>query len=297
VKFRYFALLPFLALSAYAPAATREIQELQRDVGLLQEQVKALQSSQNEKLAALSASVQQVIDNARDAGKSAAEIQSSLDQNLRGLQSNLEGKVAGPVASLGARMDQMSNDFRNLQNAVSDLTSIINKLQAQLTDLNNAVKILQAPPPPPSRTGSAIAPGASTIDSPTVSATDLYTNAERDRSSGKLDLAVSEYSDYLKWYGNTDLAANAQYYIASIHYSQADYDDALREFDLVLEKYPSDNKKIPDALYYKGMTLTRLGKRRAGAEEFKELNKRFPNTGLARQACSQLQSMGLRCAS
>jgi TolA-binding protein len=297
VKFRYFGVLAVLALHGYAPAASREIQELQRDVGLLQEQVKVLQASQNEKFAGLSASVQQAIDNARDAGKSAAVIQSSVDQNLRGLQSNLEGKVVGPVASVGARMDQMSNDFRNLQNAVSDLTSIINKLQAQLTDLNNAVKILQTPPPP-AATGSALTPGtASTLDSPTVSATDLYTNAQRDRSSGKLDLALNEFSDYLKWYGNTDLAANAQFYIAYIHYSQADYDDALREFDLVLEKYPSDNNKIPDALYYKGMTLTRLGKRTAGAEEFKELYKRFPNHDLARQACSQLVSMGLRCAS
>jgi TolA-binding protein len=300
VKYRYLGVLALLVLPAYVPAASREIQELQRDVGLLQEQVKALQASQNEKLAALSVSVQQAIDNARDAGKSAAVIQSSVDQNLRGLQSNLEGKVVGPVASVGARMDQMSNDFRNLQNAVSDLTSIINKVQAQLTDLNNAVKILQAPPPPPppATTGAALAPGApATIESPTVSATDLYTNAQRDRSSGKLDLALNEFSDYLKWYGNTDLAANAQFYIAYIHYSQADYDDALREFDLVLEKYPSDNNKIPDALYYKGMTLTRLGRRTAGAEEFKELYKRFPNHDLARQACSQLVSMGLRCAS
>jgi TolA-binding protein len=298
VKYRYFGVLALLALPAYVPAASREIQELQRDVGLLQEQVKALQASQNERFAALSASVQQAIDNARDAGKSAAVIQSSVDQNLKGLQTNLEGKVVGPVASVGARMDQMSNDFRNLQNAVSDLTSIINKLQAQLTDLNNAVKILQAPPAPPPAAGSTIGAGAPpTIDAPTVSATDLYANAGRDRSSGKLDLAVNEYSDYLKWYGNTDLAANAQFYIAYIHYSQADYDDALREFDLVLEKYPSDNNKIPDALYYKGMTLTRMGKRTAGAEEFKELYKRFPNNDLARQACSQLQSMGLRCAS
>jgi TolA-binding protein len=301
VKYRYVAVLTLLALPAYAPAASREIQELQRDVGLLQEQVKALQASQSEKFAALSASVQQAIDNARDAGKSAAVIQSSVDQNLKGLQSNLEGKVVGPVASVGARMDQMSTDFRNLQNAVSDLTSIINKLQAQLTDLNNAVKILQAPPSPPPPTAGGPTIGGSgappTIGAPTVSATDLYSNAQRDRSSGKLDLALNEYSDYLKWYGNTDLAANAQYYIAYIHYSQADYDDALREFDLVLEKYPSDNNKIPDALFYKGMTLTRMGKRTAGAEEFKELYKRFPSSDLARQACSQLVSLGLRCAS
>jgi TolA-binding protein len=299
VKFRFLGVLTLLALPAYGPAASREIQELQRDVGLLQEQVKALQSSQNEKLAALSASVQQAIDNARDAGKSAAIIQNSFDQNLKVLQSSLESKVVGPVAAVSARMDQMSNDFRNLQNAVSDLTSIMNKLQAQLTDLNNAVKILQAPPapPPPATIGSASGPGAPALaETPTIPATDLYTNAQRDRTSGKLDLALSEFSDYLKWYGNTDLAANAQYYVAYIHYSQADYDDALREFDLVLEKYPSDNNKIADALYYKGMTLTRLGRRTAGAEEFKELVKRFPGSDLSRQACSQLTSMGLRCA-
>jgi TolA-binding protein len=300
VKVRYLGVLTLLALPAYGPAASREMQELQRDVGLLQEQVKALQSSQNEKLAALSASVQQAIDNARDAGKSAAVIQNSFDQNIRGLESNLESKVVGPVTAVGARMDQMSSEFRNMQNAVSDLTSIINKLQAQLTDLNNAVKILQAPPPPPPpvTTGAASGPGApATAETPPMPATDLYTNAQRDRSSGKLDLALNEFSDYLKWYGQTDLAANAQFYIAYIHYSQADYDDALREFDLVLEKYSSDNNKIPDALYYKGMTLTRLGRRTAAAEEFKQLYKRFPNHDLARQACSQLISMGLHCAS
>ena len=58
VKFRYFGVLALLALPAYAPAASSEIQELQRDVAFLQEQVKVLQVSQNLKFAALSASVQ-----------------------------------------------------------------------------------------------------------------------------------------------------------------------------------------------------------------------------------------------
>jgi TolA-binding protein len=128
-----------------------------------------------------------------------------------------------------------------------------------------------------------------------VPAAQLYEDAQRDRSKGNLDLALDEYSKYLKWYGNTDLAPNAQYYIAWIHYSQSDYEDALKEFDLVLEKY-SDNNKIPESLYYKGMTLVRLGRRTQGAEEFRELQKRFPMHDLSRQACSQLTTMGLRCA-
>jgi tetratricopeptide (TPR) repeat protein len=207
----------------------------------------------------------------------------------------LKSSTAEEVAAINRWPDlaDLHKDLRFVQLAASKQHN-----QAQLTDLNKAVKILQAPPPPPAATGSTTGTGEPpTIDAPTISATDLYANAQRDRSSGKLDLALNEFSDYLKWYGNTDLAANAQFYIAYIHYSQADYDDALREFDLVLEKYPSDNAKIPDALYYKGMTLTRLGRRTAGAEEFKELYKHFPNHDLARQACLQLQSMGLPCAS
>jgi TolA-binding protein len=294
------AVLVLAAAPLPAAAASREIQELQRDVGLLQDQVKALQQSQNEKLAAISAMVQQAIDNANKANTGVAVIQSNFEQNTKGL----ENKVVTPVVTLGTRMDQMSGDFRMLQNSVSDLTSIVNKLQAQLTDISNAIKVLQAPPaPPPPATGAApgAAPGtvpgqAAATDAPTVSASDLYANALRDRTSGKLDLALQEFSDYLKWYGNTDIAANAQFYIAYIHYSQADYDDAVKEFDLVLEKYPSENNKIPDALYYKGMSLTRLGHRTQGAEEFKKLLKEFPNNDYSRQACSQLTSMGLRCS-
>jgi TolA-binding protein len=300
VTARYLCVLALVALPVSAPAASREIQELQRDVGLLQEQVKNLQASQDQKLAAIQAMVQQAIDNANRANTGVAVIQNGFSQNLQ----DLESKVVTPVVSLGTRMDQMSNDFRNLQNAVADLTTIVNKLQAQLTDVNNAIKVLQAPPPaPPSQTSGGAPPAAAGIpgatanaSTPTMSADDLYAAALRDRTSGNLPLALEEFNQYLQWYGNTNLAVNAQYYIAYIHYSQGDYDDAVKEFDLVLEKYPSDNNKIPDALYYKGMSLTRVGKRTQGSEEFKKLLKDYPKSDYSRQACDQLTSMGLRCS-
>ena len=290
MKFRYLCSAALLLVPAYAPAASREIQELQRDVGLLQEQVKSLQNSQNEKLAALTVLVQQALDAATRADRDVVVIQSGFQQTLK----DQESKVVTPVVGLASRMDQMSMDFRTLQGAVTDLTNLISKLQAQLTDLNNAVKVLQAPPaPPPVTTGGAgTGPNAET---PTIPAAQLYADAQRDRSGGNLSLALDEFSNYLKWYGNTDLAPNAQFYIAYIHYSQGDYDDALKEFDLVLEKYP-DNNKIADSLFYKGMSLVRLGRRTQGAEEFKKLLKDFPNHDLSRQACSQLTTMGLKCA-
>jgi len=178
-----------------------------------------------------------------------------------------------------------------------------------LTDLNNAVKVMSAPAPPPpggqpagpggdagGAAGAFPASGPPPGGAPTISASDLYNNANRDRNGGKLDLALQEYTDYLRWYGNTDLAPNAQYYIAWIHASQGDFTNAVREYDAVLEKYP-DNNKTPDAMYGKGVALTRMGRRTEGAREFQELIKRFPSNGLAGQSCTQLTNMGLKCPS
>ena len=133
------------------------LQELQRDVAQLQDTVKGLQRSQDEKFAALQVLVQQSVNVANDANKSVAVIQSSLQQTLR----DQEGKVVAPVVGLSTHMDSMSNDFRGLQNSVSDLTALINKMQTQLSDIRDTLKVMQAPPPaPPPPVGTATEGGA-----------------------------------------------------------------------------------------------------------------------------------------
>jgi TolA-binding protein len=265
----------------------QQIQELQRDMGILQQQVKDLKESQDKQLAALTVLVQQALDGSNRANTGVAVIQSGLQQSLR----DMESKVVPPVVGLSTRMDQMSGDFRTLQTAVSDLASLMAKIQTQLADLSNAVKVLQAPPPPPpTQTGPGAAP-----DTPTISATDLFANADRDRSTGKLDMALQEYAEYLKWYGNTDQAPSAQFYIGYIHYGQGDYENAVKDFDLVVEKY-SDNPRTPQALFYKGMSLMKMpGHKTQASEEFIEMVKRFPANDLSRQACDQLKSLGKNC--
>jgi TolA-binding protein len=63
---------------------------------------------------------------------------------------------------------------------------------------------------------------------------------------------------------------------------------------MVLEKYP-DNNKTADALYMKGATLVKMGKRTQGKQEFCELAKRFPSSDLAGKAKSQVKTLGLTC--
>jgi len=271
---------------AAADKPNREVQELQRDVAQLQEAIQELQRGLDARFTALSAQIQVIADSSAKAAAATAGIQRSVEDQ--------QASIAPLIAAQGSRIDQAASNLSTMQQSLADLTAVINRMQTQVTDLGNAVKVMQAPvaPPPPTGPGG---PQAG-IGAPPMSGTELYNNALRDRSGGKIDLALQEFNDYLKWYGNTDLAPNAQFYVADIHFSQGDYDSALREFDMVLEKYP-DGNKTPDALYMKGRTLVQLGRRTQGAEEFRELIKRYPNSDLAKKACSQLNAMGLKCGS
>jgi TolA-binding protein len=285
------ALLLFPSLTF---AASKEIVELSRDVALLQEQLRAMQRSQDEKFSAIQVLVQQALDAANKTSTSVALLQDKLQQSFRDQQKS----VVDPVVGVGAKLDQVTTDVSALRESVADISSQMGKLQQQMLDIGNAVRTIQTPatPPPPAGTGtspsSAMPPSGNSL--PPVPAATLYQNANRDRNGGNDDLALQEYSDYLKYYGNTDLAPNAQYYIAELHSKQGNLSDALAEFDMVLEKYP-DNNKTPDALYMKGATLVKMGKRTQGKQEFCELVKRFPSNDLAGRARSQVKSLGLTC--
>ncbi len=126
-------------------AASKEMQEMQRDIAQLQDQVRALQSSFDQKMAMIQTLLQQALDAGNKANTGVAVLSSTVNQTL---DRELNTKLA-PIASLAAKVDNTNNDVSEVRNQVSDLNSSINKVLQRLGDLNEAVKVLQAPAPPP----------------------------------------------------------------------------------------------------------------------------------------------------
>jgi tol-pal system protein YbgF len=120
----------------------------------------------------------------------------------------------------------------------------------------------------------------------------LYNNGLRDYNGAKNDLATQEFSDYIKFYPNTDLAGNAYYYLAEIQFRQANYQQAVQNYDLVLQNFPSGNKAA-SAQLKKGFALIELGKQDDGVTELRHLLQRYPHSPEALQARDRLRKLGV----
>jgi tol-pal system protein YbgF len=287
-----FSAFILLLIPAASFAANKETQELQRDVALMQEDIRQLQRSFDQQMAALRTLTQQAVDNSNRIATSVGVLSQSLPDQIK----RQMGDAVAPVAGVSSRLDQVGSQVQQLADAMQALNNSVQGLHTQLNDLKNVVAAMAAPapaPPPPTdpNTGLPSAAGGPTSTAPPVPAEILYNNARRDKDGGKPDLALAEFRDFLKYYPTSDLAPNCQYYIGEIHFSRNEFEDAVKDFDAVLEQYPKGSK-TPDAYFYKGLALVKMGRSRDARKEFTSVIQQFPRTEAADKARSQMKVLG-----
>jgi len=272
-------------------AVAREIIELQRDVTTLLQGQKDLQ--------------QQMIQD-HTVQKTLIEQSSDSVNKLNSTMSSLQKSVQDVQANSGTRLDTMSTQVQGLSDNLEEIKSRLGKLNQQLVDLQNSVQNIEsrmaggAPSSTPTGAGGSSVPGPGSASlaptggasGPAPSADTLYSNGLRDLTSGKYDLAHSEFQDYLKYYGDTDLASNAQFWLGEIAYAQRNYDGAVEEYDKVINNYPRSFKLAPAHLK-KGMALLELGQKNSGVKELREVVKRYPGTEEERRARAKLKDLGV----
>ena len=285
---RLFGLLTILLALVSAPALAqkKEIVELQRDMALLQDQMKQLEKNLDDKLSQLTKLIQQAVDTAGKSNEGVTALQNSLGTSLR----EQSKTVASGVVGVSTKVDQVSEEVRGMREAIAETNARLAKLDQKIVDLDSTVRTINNPPKPPGPDGSTPPDGNSPPAG--MSAETLYKNALADMNSGKLELALMEFQDYVKYFSSTELAPNAQFYIGEIHRRNNDPDAAMAAYDQVLEKYQENNKSA-DAQYMKARMLLQTGKRTAAADEFRELIKKYPASEQAAKAKDQLKALGI----
>ena len=250
-------------------AQKKEIIQMQTQMQMLSDQMQRLQQSNDERMGVMKNLVEQNTDTVN-------KLAASLD--------TLQKSLATQQQQTQAKVDDVSGQIQSLHDAVDELKARLAAVTKQLNDMAAAQQNLNAPPQ-----GQAQAqPPQQQAPPPDV----LYNNALSDYNAGRYDLAVQQFADYVKYYPNTELSGNAQYYMADVEYRQGNFEAAVKDYDKVLEQYPGGNKAAAAQLK-KGYALLELGNQDAGIKELNALIQRYPRSVEATQARDRLKKLGV----
>ena len=276
---------------APAGAVAREIIELQTGVTQLIQGQQAMQTAITQNSAVQRTLIEQSLDSVNKLSTSMAAVQKNTQDFS---------------AASGARLDTMGTQVQGLSDNVADLQARIGKLDQKLTDIQNTLQNVDskmaAPPPSaiptasyngPAPASSAPGPGLVPTASaaPPASADVLYSNGLRDINGKHYDLATQEFQDYLRYYGETDLASNAQFYLGEIAFMQNQYQPALDAYNKVIENYPK-SFKTASARMRKGFCLAELGQKAAAIRELRTVVRQYPGTDEAKRSAAKLRELG-----
>ena len=266
----FLALLSVLWLGV-SPAwgVSKEMIQLQTQVQQLQEQMTSMQRSFDERMGVMNNLVQADTD---AVNKSVAAI-TALQAILQKQQTDA-----------GAKNDQLSGQIQSLNDTMDELKVRLAKVTQQLEQMQAGQQSLAA------QQAAQQAQQQAQAQAPPPDV--LYNNALRDYNGGNNDLATQEFSDYIKFYPNTDLAGNCYFYLGEIQFRQAKYEAAAQSYDQVLQNFPSGNKAA-SAQLKKGFALIELGKQDDGVTELRKLIQRYPHAPEALQARERLRKLGV----
>jgi tol-pal system protein YbgF len=269
----YIALLSTFCLAA-APAwgVSKEMVQLQTQVQQLQEQMTTMQRSFDERMGVM-----------KDLVEKDTDAVNKVAQALNALQTTL----AKQQGDSGSKTDQLSGQIQALNDTMDEIKVRLAKVTKQLEDMQAAQQSIQAQQSQQQQQQQALAQAPP----PDV----LYNNALRDYNGNKNDLATQEFSDYIKFYPNTDLAGNSYYYLGELQFRGGNYQQAAQSYDQVLQNFPSGNKAA-SAQLKKGFALIELGKQDDGVTELRRLIQRYPHAPEALQARERLRKLGVSSA-
>jgi tol-pal system protein YbgF len=275
---------------APAGAVAREIIELQTGVTQLIQGQQSMQTEITQNAAVQRTLIEQSLESVNKLNTSMSAVQKTTQDFS---------------AASGARLDTMGTQVQGLSDNVADLQARLGKLDQKLTDIQNTLQNvdskLASPAPAPGlgpsaplaspAPGGTPGPGAAAAGPPPASADVLYSNGLRDINGKHYDLATQEFQDYLRYYGDTDLASNAQFYLGEVAFMQNQFQAALDAYNKVIENFPK-SFKTASARMRKGFCLAELGQKASAVRELRAVVRLYPGTDEAKRAAAKLKEMG-----
>lgn len=128
-----------------------------------------------------------------------------------------------------------------LESRLQVLTTRITESDRQFSALVRRLESLQV------QLSAPAGPDTSAAQTTSFDPGELYDLALRDYQRGNYDVAVRQFTQYIEYFPDSDLADDARYYIGDCYYTQSLYTQALDAYEMLLDTNP-DSNKVPAAL-------------------------------------------------
>lgn len=194
-----------------------------------------------------------------------------------GLLKDIE-TLKAEVARLRGQNEMLEHKLESLSKRQSDLYLDLDKRVEDLRkQTRDAAQANTAP----------VAAGAAAKDDP-LAESKAYEGALEQFKAGSYDKAIAGFSDFLKAYPNSTLAANAQYWTGYAYYALKDYKNAIEQQARLVSAYPQ-SPKVPDALLNIASCQMELKDTATARKNFQEIVAKYPGTNAATIAAKRLE--------
>ena len=193
------------------------------------------------------------------------------------------------VDALERRVDQMQGVTETLEHDAgstadrqrrlyADLDARIQEIESSLST-SGAASVLEGGTLPP---GQLPVPGGSDRDN--------YQVAFELLKEERYEMAATAFKQFLVAFPDSELADNAQYWLAESYYASDKFEQALKDFEVVINNYPR-SRKVPDALLKMGYCNYSLRRWDAARVTLSRVQADYPETTAARLAGQYLTRM------
>jgi len=215
--------------------------------------------------------------------ESQTDILAKVNENGRGLQ-ELRGRFDENRYSTEKTFKETSSERDLLKAQVAALETQVKSLKDRLAVLEGQA----APKGQPSDAAGASSQPAETLKTegvpqdakagpPADSMTAAYDAAYQLFKEKKFKEARTKFEAFLKEHPKSDLAANAQFWIAESFYAEKDFESAILSYETLIKKYPASTK-TSGGMLKQGFAFIEIGDVKTGRIILNKLTEKYPGS-------------------
>ncbi len=213
--------------------------------------------------------------------KSARRGQADVGADIIDLRDNVQ-KLRGTTESLRVKVATLESKkkLRNLNDNIDNISS-------RLTYLENYMGIVKEKDTKEKgkegkKEGSDAAKQEAATDKEKA-----YSSAYSIFKNGRYNAAKEAFRGFLKSFPKSEYSDNAQFWIGECDYFEGKYEEAIVEYERVIQNYPKGNK-VPNALLKQALSFLKIDDKSSAKLLLQRVIKDYPNTTPARIARKKL---------